>query len=257
MGQARLTVGGLILAGVATVAAATAQADPQALSPFVPVTIEDAYPTATGKGEFQGVAYWDHGPRHGDLVTLAPELKLGAFPGAQFEIETPYALGSASARDQGSITFGGLYNLNAQRDLLPAFALHDDYAQGFGRRGGTSENTLKLIATKSLGDPWSAPRLHLNLSWIRATDAPAGVRTDRYQAAIGYSQSIADHTALVVDYVFAQNAMRGSNTNLIEAGLRHEVADNIAISAGAGAGIGHNSPDFRLLVALQYDFKAF
>jgi hypothetical protein len=247
------------MASAAVIAGLTgvAHADPQALSPFVPVTIEDAYPTATGKGEFQDVSYWDHGPRGKDLATLAPELKLGAFPGAQLEVETPYGLGSASARYQGSFTFGGLYNLNEQGAVLPAFALHDDYSEGFGRGGGTSENNLKLIATKSLGDPWSAPRLHLNLSWIRATDATPANRTDRYQAAIGYSQSIAAHTALVVDYVHSQNAAKGQVSNLVEAGLRHEVTDAIAVSAGGGVGIGQQSPAFRLLVALQYDFDAF
>jgi hypothetical protein len=237
--------------------AGAAHADPQALSPFVPVTIEDAYPTATGKGEFQGVTYWTHGPAKKDLVTLAPELKLGVFPGAQFEIEPTYGLGNANGRDQGSVTFGGLYNLNQQGDVLPALALHDDYAQGFGRHGGASENTLKVIATKSLGDPWSAPRLHLNLSWSHATNAGPTDRTDRYQAAIGYSQSVTADIALVVDYVHAQNPAKGGVSNLIEAGLRHEVADNIAVSAGGGVGIGPQSPDFRLLVALQYDFKAF
>jgi hypothetical protein len=61
----------------------------------------------------------------------------------------------------------------------------------------------------------------------------------------------------VVDYVHAQNPAKGGVSNLIEAGLRHEVADNIAVSAGGGLGIGPQSPDFRLLVALQYDFSAF
>jgi hypothetical protein len=41
-------------------------------------------------------------------------------------VELIYGLGSASARDQGSVTFGGLYNLNQQRNLLPAFAPHDE-----------------------------------------------------------------------------------------------------------------------------------
>jgi hypothetical protein len=239
-------------------AVSPAQADPQALSPFVPVTIEDAYPTKTGNAELQGVTYWDHGPKGKDLATLAPEVKLGAFPGAQFEVETPYALGSASGRDQGSITFGGLYNFNAQGDWLPAFALHDDYSESFGLGGDSgSNNSLRAIATKSLGGTAeSAPRLHLNLTWLHATDPTAKQRTDRYEAALGYSQLVTDKTAFVADYVRQQNAAKGSAENLIEAGLRHEVTDDLALSAGAGFGFGQQSPDFRLLLAVQYDFKA-
>jgi hypothetical protein len=257
----RLTKEGL--AGIAVIpgilaGAATAAADPQALSSFVPITIEDAYPAGTGILELQGVTYWDHGPKGRDLVNLAPEIKLGAFPRTQLEIESPYALGNALGHDTGSVTFGGLYQLNEQGDVLPAFAVHEDYSRGFGLRGGSSGNSLRFIATKSLGSTdAAAPRLHLNLTWLRAIDADANERTDRYQAAIGYSQLVSADTALVVDYVHTQNSARNSASNLVEAGLRHAISDDFAVSAGAGAGFGQQSPDFRVLLAIQYDFKAF
>lgn len=75
LGQAFLFVAGMLGA------AAPAHADPQALSSFAPVTIEDAYPTKTGNAELQGFAYWDHGPSGKNLVTLNPGAWLRAIHG--------------------------------------------------------------------------------------------------------------------------------------------------------------------------------
>lgn len=237
-----------------------ATADPQGLSRFVPITIEDAYATAPGELELQGTSVWDHDThdrRGDDLVTAQPTIKFGPFPGAEIYAGVPYRFGDASRRDGGDEVFGGFYNFNEQRDILPAFAVNASYANPFGANARSGESTLRLIATKSLGDPYSAPRLHLNLSWYRLVDPTASERTDRYETAIGYSQSLTAHTAAVVDYVWAQNRTRGEHSNLIEAGLRHELSEHWSLAGGAGVGVGAESPDFRLLFAAQRTFSLF
>jgi hypothetical protein len=237
-----------------------AEADPQGLSRFVPITVEDAYPLATGEFELQATGVWvhdTHDRRGDDLVTAQPTLKLGPFPGAEVYAGLPYRFGDASRRDGGDEVFGAFYNFNNQRDLLPAFAVNASYANPYGADAHSGESTLRMIATKSLGDPYSAPRLHLNLTWYRLTDPTATERADRYETAIGYSQSLTAHTAAVVDYVWAEKRSRGAQSNLIEAGLRHELDEHWAISGGAGVGVGAQSQDFQLLFALQRSFSLF
>jgi hypothetical protein len=256
---------GLRVPKIASIAAVlllpqAALADPQGLSRFVPITIEDAYPVAPGEFELQATGVWDHDThdrRGDDLVTAQPTMKFGPFSGAEIYAGMPYRFGDASRRHGGDEVFGAFYNFNEQRDLLPAFAVNASYANPFGADARSGESILRLIATKSLGDPYSAPRLHINLSWYRLTDPAATERTDRYETAIGYSQSVAPHTAVVVDYVWAQKRSQGAHSNLIEAGLRHELNDHWSLSSGAGVGVGAESQDFRLLFAVQRSFSLF
>jgi hypothetical protein len=251
---------GQIIVAIILVLPGIANADPQGLSRFVPITVEDAYPTATGELELQATAVWEHDThnrRGDDLVTAQPTIKFGPFPGAEVYAGTPYRFGDASRRHGGDEVFGGFYNFNEQRDVLPAFAVNASYANPFGADARSGESTVRLIATKSLGDPYAAPRLHLNLSWYRLVDPSLTERANRYETAVGYSQSLSPHTAAVVDYVWAQNRSAGEHSNLIEAGVRHELDDGWAISGGAGVGVGAESEDFRLLFGLQRSFTLF
>jgi hypothetical protein len=249
----------LLLAALAaaSLAPGAAHADPQALSRFVPVTIEDAYPLGTGKIEFQGTGVWDHdthGKRGDDLFTLTPTLKYGPFPGAQISVGVPYRLGDASRRYGGATSFAAFYNFNNQGDVLPAFAVSASYDEPFGADPQSRETSLRFVATKSLGDPYRAPRVHLNLSWNHLTDPIATERRDRYELAIGYSQSLGEHTAAVVDYVRAEKRTKGANSNIVEAGLRHELTPHWTVAGGVGVGFAEESQDFRVLVALQRSF---
>ena len=105
-----------------------------------------------------------------------------------------------------------------------------DVISSSSRRGARNDQ-VRLIATKSLGDAVTAPRLHLNVTWIPVTDPQPTNRRDLYQTAAGHSQHVSDHTALVVDYVRRENSAHVSDTNLIKAGFRHEIADNLALKS--------------------------
>ena len=114
--------------GLLTAAAAgAARADPQGLSPFVPVETEDALAVRLGELDFQGVARFTkdtHNSSGGDLWNWSPEVKLGGpVKGLELIAGLPYATGNQSGANQGSGHFVAFYQFNDDGPV-PAGACH-------------------------------------------------------------------------------------------------------------------------------------
>ena len=241
-------------------AATGAWADPQGTSTYVPVQIEDAYVVRLGEFELQSVARFDkntHGSAGPDLWNLTPEVKFGATKNLELIVGTNYAAGNQSGANQGAGSFVALYNINPNTTYVPAFAVQVGYATPYGSGQKTATYTLKGIATKNLGPPDSSPRLDLNVIWTHRTQAEGSTRGDQLQFGVAYSMLIRSDTALVVDYVHGATSSKGKTENIVDVGFRHEVTSNLALSVGAGIGVGGDSPNYRFIFALQRSFQLF
>lgn len=253
-GKSRLALLLYIVLPSLLITKAVSAAEPAKLSSFQPLTVEDAYPTRFNRVEAETIFRWDHERDNKDLFEPRARVKWGALENLQLSVQVPYRLGTTSDRDSGQVVFDSLYQFTKDRDGLPAMAISPSIAPSLGQQQGTETN-LTFLATKSLSGKQEGPNLHLNLSWLHIIDNAATDRENRYRAVVGYSHPFSKDTALVLDFVREQRRERGSNSNFVEIGVRQRVAEDLTFSVGAGAGIGEDSPDARVVVGLQKSFK--
>ncbi len=64
-------------------------------------------------------------------------------------------------------------------------------------------------------------------------------------------------TAVVADYVHGAAPTKRKTENIVDIGFRHELTPNLALSVGAGVGVGGDSPNYRFLFAVQKSFQLF
>lgn len=96
--------------------------------------------------------------------------------------------------------------------------------------------------------------MHLNVSWKHNAKATPDEREDYYVAVAGYSRRITPDTMLVTDVVREEEKEAGRTANLVDLGVRHQMTPLTVVAAGAGAGLGDESPGFRLSLAFQHLF---
>ncbi|WP_135467102.1 hypothetical protein [Crenalkalicoccus roseus] len=88
-------------------------------------------------------------------------------------------------------------------------------------------------------------------------DGAPDERGNRAIAAIGYSHPVGRNTTLLLGFLREEERRRGRESNLIEVGARHRVAEGFILSAGVGFGIGDDSPDARIILGIQRSFRLF
>lgn len=237
-----------------TAAPAVGAAELSNLDSGLPTTVDDAFAVAPGRVELHGAVRYDRLPRGLDAVRLLPRVQVGLLEGLQANIALPYTTGSGRRTDPADPETGVLYNLNRERDWLPAFAVSADVTKRLGVAGSSPEVGLSAIATKTI-TPAVDRRLHLNVSWLRALDPDEEDRRDRYRVIVGYSQVVSPSVVAVLDYIRqSQERREWRPSNVVEAGLRYQYTDAVTLGAGAGFGIGRDSPRFRAIASIQIGF---
>jgi len=218
----------------------------------LPTVIDDAYAAAPGRVELQGAVRYER--IHGrDAVRLLPRVQVGVVEGLQVNLGLPYTVGSGRSYDPGSAGGGLLYNFNRENGWLPAFAVALDYSSPIGPERRSAEAGLTGIVTKTL-TPAVDRRLNLNVAWLRAFNPNEDERRDRYRVVVGYSQLVVPNVVAVLDYVRESQERRERGANVMEAGLRYQFTDAVTLGAGAGFGVGRDSPRFRAIASIQIGF---
>ena len=243
----------LIAAALAAASGAGA-AELSNLDADLPTAVDDALAAAPGRFELQGAVRYDR--VHGrDAVQLLPRVQLGVVEGFQVNLALPYTVGSGRREDPGSSGGGGglLYNFNRETGWLPAFAVALDYGKPVGSGRQSAEVGLTGIATKTIS-PAVDRRLNLNVAWLRTLNPDEEERRDRYRVIAGYNQLVAPNVVVVLDYVRESQERRERAANIVEAGLRYQFTDAVTLGAGAGFGVGRDSPRFRALASIQIGF---
>jgi hypothetical protein len=146
-----------------------------------------------------------------------------------------------------------LYNFNTEGIYFPAFALAARADLPTGREAAGIDTTLKALATKSVSR-MGLDRVHLNAAWKRNAGRGPMEREHMYQLIAGYSRRLGADTVIIADYVREQEEDEGKTIDLVELGLRRQLTPLTVLSAGAGAGVSKDSPDFRFTFGLQKSF---
>lgn len=230
--------------------------DTSKLSIYQPLTLQDAYPTATGTVQVQSSASWDETADGHDLVTLRPVVKWGAFEHFQLSAGTPYRLGDANSSYGGDPFVGAFYQLTEDNGAMPAIAISESVHQYYGTLQGTEPNTT-LLLTKSLSGDKAGTEVHLNLSYRHHFDGAVDDRVDRTRVVVGVSQPLGAKLTILADYVRQEDRQVGDLTNLIEVGFREQMGKDDVVSLGAGIGIGADSRRARVLIGVQHAIQAW
>ena len=227
-----------------------AQTDHRNLEEGLPITVEDAYPTAYLNREFQFVTRYDR-INGKDLFRLNPRLEYGFAKNWQARIEAPFLLGSADTTGSGDTALEAFYNFNGESLTLPAFAFSARaiFPSGKDSRGVDSE--YKFLVTKTLGQAKHFDRLHLNVAYRVNAQPRDEERDGQFTGTLGYSRRLGPNFILLTDYVYQEERERGAKSQLIEAGVRYQYSPLTIFTFGAGAGLTRQSPDFRLTLGLQ------
>ena len=157
---------------------AQAQADPQALSNNLPVRLKDASVTGFGAVTLQfgsRTTVEDDGRYN---LRGGPALKIGLPGPIELSLAPFCQLGDASSM-HGNFAGAKLeWNLNRQKQHIPAFLLVSirDASYGGGHQGPHYE--VQGVAIRSLGNGRDAPRLGVEVAWTHmvwaATDERNG-----------------------------------------------------------------------------------
>ncbi len=220
----------------------------------LPTDLEDALPSEYLIPEFQSAFRYECTREHGDRFVLLPRVIYGFAPNWHVKLGVPFLLGSADKTGSGNVELELFKALNDETLHLPIFAVAagGEFPTGFDTRGGNT--SVKFIATKTVGESATLPRVHVNVSWNHNIGGPSDVRRDSYIALLGYSRFLPGDNVLVMDLEREQELEKGKTANLVEAGLRRMFMGQGVISIGAGAGIGENSPHYRITLGFQYTF---
>jgi hypothetical protein len=257
-----LTALGALLSACAATTSVLA-ADHTNLEEGLPVSVEDSYPIGYGKQEVQGVFAYDHLARNGgqkNFFSFNPRLAVGLFPGFQVRFGALYQVGSDGS-NSGPFNVGGVYQLNDGGEAFPTFALSGGVDVHHGFNTGPVETSLKLVATKPLGNLSEKRDIHLNIGWTHNTNPGPDERSERYAIGVAYAQPFDAMTLLVVALVGEQELEQRTNRMMVEFGIRHKVSDELVVSAGGGifriTGPSEPTDGFRFVVGFQRNIDLF
>ena len=256
-----LTALGALLSACAAATPVSA-ADHTNLEEGLPVSVEDSFPIGYGKQEVQGVFVYDHLARNGgqNFFSFDPRLVVGLFPGFQATFRAPYQVGPDGS-NSGAFNVGGLYQLNKGGPVLPTLALSGGIEVPYGFNPGAVETSLKLIASKPLGNVSENRDIHLNIGWTHNTNPGPDERGDRYSIGVAYAQPFDAKTLFVAAVVGEQELEQRTNRIMFEFGIRHQVSDELVVSAGAGifriTGPSERTDGFRFVVGFQRGIDLF
>lgn len=238
---------GLAITGLSIDPAAAA--DHLNLEEGLPTEVEDAYPVPYKGLELQGVFRYER-DGYKDRILLEPRLEYGVAPNAQVRLAVPLSFGNGGINNIEDVGVEVFYNFNAESVTLPAFAVSVGADFPTGPDSSGVDPSVRLLATKTIGNA-NMDRLHLNLGYTQNFGTEVDERSNQFSAILGYSRRLNSDTMLVADFVFEQEDEIDTDAYLLELGVRHEIDPLTVFSAGAGAGLTSDSPDFRVTVGFQ------
>jgi hypothetical protein len=225
------------------------------MSGGLPVTVEDAGAIERGDVDAKVRFYYEN--RRGEarnLLIVDPEVEVGVAPNLSLGVSPSYALGNADEAGRGDVEFEVEYSVLPQKGAGMGILVEPLVVVPYGPGDDAVEAGIAIRVTQPITGSPTGPRLHLNARWTHLFDPEDDQRDNRFLAAVGLNFTVAPRTALAFDVVHEQSQTRGEAENMLEAGVRREVAEKLSLGAGVGVGFGAGSPRYRLLLGVQKSF---
>lgn len=201
-----------------------------------------------------------------DLYGGAVEAEAGLVQGLDLRFAQTADFGPAAPypADETKRVWGGLSQLGVRWQILeedgwrPALGVFGALRTSYGETSGPSQSgQIVGLFSKTLIEGPRPLALSLNAGWSELFNPAPGERTGRYEFAAGLTQNLEQNTSLGVSYLRNQQDRGEKAQNIIAAGVWHRLGRTGPImAAGAGAGIGDDSPRFLVFASLKWLFGA-
>lgn len=220
----------------------------------LPTELDDALTVDHGTKEIQAlVRYADE--REGHRVLYQPQLTLGVLPNTQFTLAATFYSGNVDRTGSGDVSTEILYNFIKEETYLPALAAAVEADFPTGEHAAGVDVDVTLLATKTLSATKLLPRVHGNAIWTHnAGRDRERERRNIFKGIVGFSVRAGEGSTLVLDYVREQQEEKRQESNLVEAGLRHDLSKETLLAIGAGLGLGKESEHYRITAGFQHQF---
>jgi hypothetical protein len=201
-----------------------------------------------------------------DLYGGALEAEAGLVRGLDLRVAQTAEYGPAAPypADDTKRLWGGLSQLGLRWQFLeedgwrPAMGVFGALRTAYGETSGPSQSgQIVGLLSKTIIEGPRPLALSFNAGWSELFNAAPGERAGRYEFAAGLTQSISQDTSLGFSYLRHQQDRGEQDQNIIAAGIWHRLGRAGPImAAGAGAGIGDDSPRFLVFASLKWLFGA-
>ncbi|MCA4919910.1 MAG: hypothetical protein ING82_10815 [Roseomonas sp.] len=201
-----------------------------------------------------------------DLYGGALEAEAGLVRGLDLRFAQAAEYGPAAPypADDAKRVWGGLSQLGLRWQVLeedgwrPAMGVFGALRTAYGETSGPSQSgQIVGLLSKTIIEGPRPLALSFNAGWSELFNAAPGERAGRYEFAAGLTQSIGQDTSLGFSYLRNQQDRGEQDQNIIAAGIWHRLGKAGPImAAGAGAGIGDDSPRFLVFASLKWLFGA-
>jgi hypothetical protein len=225
-------------------------ADAANLTEGQPLHLEDA--EAARGAQVQSTFRYSRTYEHKDEYYVSPQWQPGFGQYWHYQISVRTLAGPADRTTSGDVQLLLFRQLNIERAHRPAFAIAGEATvpSGIGSKGLNTR--LKAVMSKTVGSVPGRDRIHLNGDWYHNAERHLDERSHYYGAALGYTHAWGRSTALILDFWREQQRQIGQTCNLAEAGLRRKVSGKAVVSLAGSAGIGQQSPKFRVIFSVEF-----
>ena len=201
-----------------------------------------------------------------DLYSGALEAEAGLVRGLDLRFAQTAEYGPAAPypADDTKRLWGGLSQLGLRWQFmeedgwLPAMGVFGAVRTAYGETSVPSQSGQVVgLLSKTIIEGPRPLAFSLNAGWSELFNAAPGERAGRYEFVAGLTQSIGQDTSLGFSYLRNQQDRGEQDQNIIAAGLWHRLGNAGPImAAGAGVGIGDDSPSFLVFASLKWLFGA-
>ena len=233
--------------------------DPQQIEEGEPVTLQDNLTNDPGELSVQYSGGYFRSPLIGEREVLQQggTLKLGVFKDVQVSLNSDYATGRGGERNVGDVLGDVLWHINDQTKLLPAFGVDLYYSTPFGAGHKSAAYIFRAIASHSLGEGDTAPRLHVNLTDFHLTQPEEDGRKDQLQIAFGGSFLPTAEGAVVADVVYGASSERHRTETYLEIGYTRELPHSWTVELGVGKQVAGAANAVRVFFSVETEVHVF
>jgi hypothetical protein len=228
-----------------------AHADVSNLEEGFPTALTDAYPIAYLGREAQLVNRFVRTHEDEDGFMFEPRLEFGFPRNTQISVAVPFQAGELEPDGIEDVRVEALYNFNQESLAIPAVSAIAGLEAPTGDDSHGVDPIVGAVMMKTLGRSPLMHRLHVIGRYQFNAEDQESERDGRYEAVIGYSRRVSPQLFVVFDYLREQELEQDREVNLVEAGLRYGLTPTWVLSAGAGFGIGAESPEVQATIGLQ------
>ena len=215
--------------------------------------LDDATPIEYGKKEIQGVVRNTDEP-DGNKMLYQPQVTLGLLPNSQLTVAVTFYSGDVDRTGSGNVSGEFLYNFLQERGNWPALAVALEAELPTGERARGVDVAGTILATKTLAGSLT-PRVHVNLAWKHNGGRDKDTEKENMlKTVVGASVKAGEGTTVVLDLVAEQKEEKHKESKVLEAGMRHDLTEELLVGVGAGVGFGADSEEYRVTVGVQDQF---